>query len=78
MGSTTIVPLYSEVGQVARRFGVQNSTVHYWIREGLITPSARTLGGIYLFTERDLEAVAALCREREARKPGAGSPLDVA
>ena len=77
MGAT-IAPLYSEVSQVARRFGVTTAAVHYWIRQGLVTPSARTLGGIYLFAEQDLAPMEALRRTREARKALADMPLDAA
>lgn len=47
------------VGDVARQLGVSRTTVHRWITQGLVSPSATTLGGHARFSEGDLEAIKA-------------------
>lgn len=41
-------------GEVARRYGMDASTVRLWIKHGLLKPSFVTPGGHYRFTETDL------------------------
>lgn len=40
--------------QVAKHYGVDNSTVRKWVAEGKLTPALRTPGGHYRFRETDL------------------------
>ena len=67
MLATTNSPLlFLEVGSVARRCDVTPSAVHRWLREGRITPTARTEGGIFLFSPEEVEAMQRLREERRA------------
>ena len=67
MLATTNSPLlFLEVGSVARRCDVTPSAVHRWLREGRITPAARTEGGIFLFSPEEVEAMQRLREERRA------------
>lgn len=63
--------LYLEVGSVARRCEVTPSAVHNWLREGRITPAARTEGGIFLFTSEEVEALQRVREERQAARVAA-------
>lgn len=60
--------LYLEVGSVARRCDVTPSAVHHWLREGWITPTARTEGGIFLFSPEEVEAMQRMREERQATR----------
>jgi DNA-binding transcriptional MerR regulator len=69
MIATTNSPLlYLEVGSVARRCEVTPSAVHRWLREGRITPAARTEGGIFLFAPEEVEAIQRMREERQAAR----------
>jgi DNA-binding transcriptional MerR regulator len=54
------------VGRLARRFGLARSTLLYYDRIGLLSPSARSRAGYRLYAERDVARLAAICRYREA------------
>jgi DNA-binding transcriptional MerR regulator len=75
MAATTTAPvLYLEVGSVARRCLVTPSAVHNWLREGRITPAARTEGGIFLFTPEEVEAIQRAREERQAARVAGRAP----
>lgn len=42
--------------QVAKRYGVDNSTVRKWVAEGRIAPAVKTPGGHYRFDESVIAA----------------------
>ena len=54
------------VGRLARRFGLARSTLLYYDRIGLLSPTARSRAGYRLYGERDVARLAAICRYREA------------
>lgn len=43
--------------QVARHYGVDNSTVRRWVADGKLTPALRTPGGHYRFLSSDLDGL---------------------
>jgi MerR family transcriptional regulator, thiopeptide resistance regulator len=59
------------VGRLARRFGLSRSTLLYYDRIGLLSPSGRSAAGYRLYSEEDAERLAAIVRYRES-----GLPLD--
>jgi len=68
--SPTIAPQYSETGTVARVLDVSESLVRVWIRQGLVTP-IRTVGGRYLFTPEQIEALRARRNLRQTLRTAA-------
>jgi MerR family transcriptional regulator, thiopeptide resistance regulator len=54
------------VGRLGKRFGLSRSTLLYYDRIGLLSPSERSPAGYRLYGERDVERLAAICRYREA------------
>jgi MerR family transcriptional regulator, copper efflux regulator len=44
-----------QIGVVAERVGLSLRTVRYFEEVGLVTPSARTVGGFRLYSEEDVE-----------------------
>ncbi len=54
------------VGRLARRFGLSRSTLLYYDRLGLLSPSGRSSGDYRLYAEADCERLARICRYREA------------
>lgn len=53
--------------EISERTGIAKRTVYFYIKEGLITPSANEKNGYYDFTEEDLEKLLLI---REFRKAG--------
>jgi len=64
---TIAAPQFSETGTVARELRVSESIVRVWIRRGLVTP-IRTVGGRYLFTPEQIEALRARRSLRQTPK----------
>lgn len=54
------------VGRLARRFGLARSTLLYYDRIGLLSPTSRSRAGYRLYAESDVARLAAICRYREA------------
>lgn len=54
------------VGRLAKRFGLSRSTLLYYDRLGLLSPSGRSSGDYRLYAEADVERLARICRFREA------------
>lgn len=44
-----------QIGEVATRVGLSLRTIRHWDEVGLVTPSARSVGGFRLYTDDDLE-----------------------
>jgi MerR family copper efflux transcriptional regulator len=42
-------PQLVRVGVLARQAGIPVSTIHYYVQQGLLRPTARTSGGYHLF-----------------------------
>lgn len=57
------------VSQAAKRFGLSRSTLLYYDSIGLLTPSARSPAGYRLYSDADLERLAAIRVYREAGIP---------
>jgi DNA-binding transcriptional MerR regulator len=57
------------VGRLGRRFGLSRSTLLYYDRIGLFSPSGRTPAGYRVYTEGDARRLEAICRYREAGLP---------
>jgi MerR family transcriptional regulator, thiopeptide resistance regulator len=55
----------TSVGRVARRFGLSRSTLLYYDRLGLLSPSERSEAGYRLYGERDVKRLEAICRYRK-------------
>jgi len=53
------------VSKLGRRFGLSRSTLLYYDRIGLLSPSARTRAGYRVYSDADAERLAAICRYRE-------------
>jgi DNA-binding transcriptional MerR regulator len=54
------------ISQLARSFGLSRSTLLYYDRIGLLSPSGRTPSGYRTYGERDRERLARIRRYREA------------
>lgn len=54
------------VGRLAKRFGLSRSTLLYYDRLGLLTPSGRSSGDYRLYQEADVARLEAVCRYRAA------------
>lgn len=54
------------ITQLASKFGLSRSTLLYYDREGLLSPSGRSEAGYRLYSERDLERLAAIASFRKA------------
>lgn len=54
------------VGRLARRFGLSRSTLLYYDRLGLLSPSGRSGGDYRLYGEADAARLEAICRFRAA------------
>jgi MerR family transcriptional regulator, thiopeptide resistance regulator len=55
----------TSVGRLGRRFGLSRSTLLYYDRIGLLSPSERSEAGYRLYGERDGRRLEAICRYRE-------------
>ncbi len=53
------------VGRIGKRFGLSRSTLLYYDRLGLLSPSARSPAGYRVYDERDAARLEAICRYRE-------------
>ncbi len=51
-----------QIGVVAERLGLSVRTLHYWEEMGLVTPSARSIGGFRLYTEDDIARLTIIRR----------------
>lgn len=71
MTATMAEPQFCETGTVVRMLGVSESTVRLWVRQGLVAP-VRTVGGRYLFTHEQVEAL----RSQPAARRAAQLPQD--
>jgi MerR family transcriptional regulator, thiopeptide resistance regulator len=54
------------ITEIARRFGLSRSTLLYYDRIGLLTPSGRSESGYRMYSSKDQEALAAICSFRQA------------
>lgn len=54
------------VTEVARMFGLSRSTLLYYDRIGLLTPSGRSETGYRLYSHGDMERLATICSLRQA------------
>lgn len=57
------------VGALARRFGLSRSTLLYYDRIGVLSPSRRSAAGYRVYGERDVARLASICRYREVGLP---------
>jgi len=53
------------LSQILKQFGLLSSTVHYYIREGLLTPKNKTKGGFYIFMKEDEERLRQILKWKE-------------
>nr|WP_314144844.1 MerR family transcriptional regulator [uncultured Rhodococcus sp.] len=53
---------HMQIGQVAQRTELSIRTVRHYDNVGLVTPSARTVGGFRLYTESDVERLLVIRR----------------
>ncbi len=51
-----------QIGEVADRLGLSIRTIRHYDEEGLVKPSARTVGGFRLYGEEDIERLALIKR----------------
>lgn len=54
------------ISQIARQFGLSRSTLLYYDRIGLLTPTGRSESGYRLYSAEDRERLAAICTFRQA------------
>ena len=54
--------VHMQIGQVAQRTELSIRTVRHYDDVGLVTPSARTVGGFRLYTESDVERLLVIRR----------------
>jgi DNA-binding transcriptional MerR regulator len=54
------------ISQLARQFGLSRSTLLYYDRIGLLSPSGRSDAGYRLYSPADRERLAAICSFRQA------------
>jgi MerR family transcriptional regulator, thiopeptide resistance regulator len=54
------------ITEVARMFGLSRSTLLYYDRIGLLTPSGRSKAGYRLYSTNDVETLASICSFRQA------------
>jgi DNA-binding transcriptional MerR regulator len=54
------------VGRLARRFGLSRSTLLYYDRIGLFSPSTRSAAGYRVYGEPEVRRLETICRYREA------------
>jgi len=57
------------ISQVARRFGLSRSTLLYYDRIGLLSPSVRTESNYRLYSQADLERMEIIATYRESGVP---------
>jgi len=62
----------TQVGELARRFGLSRSTLLYYDRKGVLSPSIRSVKGYRVYSEADAERLRLVCLYRKA-----GLSLDV-
>jgi MerR family transcriptional regulator, thiopeptide resistance regulator len=53
------------VGRLARRFGLSRSTLLYYDKVGLLSPSGRSSANYRLYTDGDTSRLASICQLRE-------------
>ncbi|WP_394824711.1 MerR family transcriptional regulator [Pendulispora albinea] len=53
------------ISRLGRRFGLSRSTLLYYDRIGLLSPSGRSSAGYRLYSARDAKRLEAICRYRE-------------
>jgi len=54
------------ITELARKFGLSRSTLLYYDRIGLLTPSGRSEAGYRLYSPNDRDRLAAICSYRQA------------
>jgi MerR family transcriptional regulator, thiopeptide resistance regulator len=54
------------IAELARKFGLSRSTLLYYDRIGLLSPSGRSKAGYRLYSPNDVEALATICSFRRA------------
>lgn len=54
--------LHMQIGEVAQRTELSIRTVRHYDEVGLVTPSARSVGGFRLYTETDIERLLVIRR----------------
>lgn len=57
------------ISKIARSFGLSRSTLLYYDRIGLLSPSGRTDSGYRIYTESDRERLERICNLRETGLP---------
>lgn len=55
-----------QITELARKFGLSRSTLLYYDRIGLLTPSDRSTAGYRLYSLKDLDRLATICSFRQA------------
>lgn len=55
-----------QITELARKFGLSRSTLLYYDRIGLLTPSERSMAGYRLYSLKDLDRLAIICSFRQA------------
>jgi len=45
---------YMLVGEIAKKMGVSVSTLHYYDKEGVLSPTSESEGGRRLYTNKDI------------------------
>lgn len=82
-----IPPGYMTVGQAAAKLGVTVRTLQYYDKEGLISPSAQSEGGLRLYTDKDvirlhqilsLKHLGFSLKDIKSRLPALDTPAQVA
>ena len=63
--SQALMQTYS-ISKLARAFGLSRSTLLYYDRIGLLTPSGRTVSGYRYYSEKDHRRLQRICQFREA------------
>ena len=57
------------IGKLAKQFGLSRSTLLYYDRQGLLSPSGRTQGNYRTYSDEDVRRLQAILRYRDAGVP---------
>lgn len=55
-----------QITELARKFGLSRSTLLYYDRTGLLTPSQRSKAGYRLYSQKDCDRLTTICSFRQA------------
>lgn len=64
MKENASLPVYYQIGEVARRVGVSIRTVRFYEEKGLLEAPDRTSGGMRLYDDRDVSRIKLIRRLR--------------